>query len=80
MYVDDVIGTNKIFKNDSFFKSINKNKRPREKISEAAVLTSKHSGLAKIGVPPLVWPTKPKSVKTISIRVKSFGPFKYLTK
>ena len=47
-----MIGTNKNFKKDSFGSIINKKTRPSENISDAFVLTRKHSGLAKIGVPP----------------------------
>ena len=75
------IGTNSHFKNCCFDSNKNKITRPNENISDFFSFFSKHSGLAKTGVPPFESDSAiPKSVKTISIWVKSFGPFLNLTK
>ena len=76
-----LIGTNSHFVKWFFFSSRNKITRPKENISDFFSFFSKHSGLAKIGVPPFESELAiPKSVKTISIWVKSSGPFWNLTK
>ena len=76
-----LIGTNSHLVNWFFVSSRNKMTRPNEKISDFFSFFSKHSGLAKTGVPPFESESAiPKSVKTISIWVKSFGPFLNLTK
>ena len=75
------IGTKSHFKNCSFDTDKNNITLPNEKISDFLAFFSKHSGLAKTGVPPCdSGPAIPKSVKAISIFVKSFGPFLNLTK
>ena len=76
-----LMGTKSHFMNCSLDSNRNKITRPNEKTSDFLSLFSKHSGLAKTGVPPLESdPAIPKSVKTISIWVKSVGPFWNFTK
>ena len=58
----------------------NKNKRPSEKISDLQSVSSKHSGLANIGVPPLLWePAEPKSVNATRKLTRSNSPLRYFT-
>ena len=67
----------------NWFLDNNRNKMtlPNEKTSDFFSFFSKHSGLANIGVPPFEsGPANPKSVNTISIWVKSVGPFLNFTK
>ena len=75
------IGTNSHFKNCCFDSNKNNMTRPKENISDFFSFFSKHSGLAKTGVPPCdSGPAIPKSVKAISIFVKSLGPLLNFTK
>ena len=76
-----LIGTNSHFTNWCFGNRRNRITRPNENMSDFFCFFSKHSGLAKIGVPPFESESAiPKSVNTISIWVKSSGPFLNLTK
>ena len=76
-----LIGTNSHFVKWFLVSSRNKITRPNENISDFFSFFSKHSGLAKIGVPPFESESAiPKSVKTISICLKSSKPFLNLTK
>ena len=75
------IGIKSHFINCCFDTNKNNMTRPKEKISDFFSFFSKHSGLENTGVPPLDSdPAIPKSVKAISIWVKSFGPFLNFTK
>ena len=75
------IGTKSHFKNCCFDTNKNKMTRPKENTSDFFCFFSKHSGLAKTGVPPCdSGPAIPKSVNAISILVKSFDPFLNFTK
>ena len=75
------IGIKSHFKNCCFDSNTNNITLPNEKISDFFSFFSKHSGLAKTGVPPCdSGPAIPKSVKAISIFVKSFGPLLNFTK
>ena len=80
-FLRSLIGINNHSTNCFLVSSRNKITRPNEKISEFLSFCSKHSGLAKIGVPPLESELAiPKSVKTISICSKSVEQFLNLTK
>ena len=76
-----LMGTKSHSINCSLDSNRNKMTLPNEKTSDFLSFFSKHSGLAKTGVPPLESdPAIPKSVKTISICVKSVGQFRNFTK